>query len=164
MHGTQECLGNAHQLCLHEHLSLPDFYAVLSCMNYQTPFPSDIGKVSLARRCAQAVGVKWEDSGVAKCIEGKEGKRQGLAKEGYELLRENVEQTLEANVSKSCTIHIDSTIAKGGVRICQVDGGVWTGCDVSSSRLMWASANAQDGHAASDFVRVIEEEWKKLQK
>jgi hypothetical protein len=133
MHGTQECLGNAHQLCLHEHLSLPDFYAVLSCMNYQTPFPSDIGKVSLARRCAQTVGVNWEDSGVAKCIEGKEGKREGLAKEGYELLMDNVEQTLEANVSRSCTIRIDSTIAKGGVRNCQVDGGVWTGCDVSSS-------------------------------
>jgi hypothetical protein len=102
-------------------------------MNYQTPFPSDIGKVTLARRCAQTVGVNWEDSGVAKCIEGKEGKRKGLAKEGYELLRDNVEQTLEANVSRSCTIKIDSTIAKGGVRTCQVDGGVWTGCDVSSS-------------------------------
>jgi hypothetical protein len=102
-------------------------------MNYQTPVPSDIGKASLARRCAQTVGLNWEDSGVAKCIEGKEGKREGLAKEGYELLRDNVEQTLEANVSRSCTIRIDSTIAKGGVRTCQVDGGVWTGCDVSSS-------------------------------
>jgi hypothetical protein len=133
-------------------------------MNYQTPFPSDIGKVSLARRCAQTVGANWEDSGVAKCIEGKEGKREGLAKEGYELLRDNVEQTLEANVSRSCTIKIDSTIAKGGARTCQVDGGVWTGCDVSLSLLVLAEADEQDGHAASDFVRVIEEEWKKLQK
>jgi hypothetical protein len=133
-------------------------------MNYQTPFPSDIGKVSLARRCAQTVGVNWEESGVAKCIEGKEGKREGLAKEGYVLLRNNVEQTLEANVSRSCTIKIDSTIAKGGVRTCQVDGGVWTGCDVSPSPLIRTKADEQDGHAASDFVRVIEEEWKKLQR
>jgi len=29
---------------------------------------------------------------------------------------------------------------------------------------MWEQADEQDGHAASDFVRVIEEEWKKLQK
>jgi hypothetical protein len=29
---------------------------------------------------------------------------------------------------------------------------------------MRAKADEQDGHAASDFVRVIEEEWKKLQK
>lgn len=104
-------------------------------MNYQTPFPSDIGKVSLARRCAQTVGVKWEDSGVSKCIEGKESKREGLAKEGYELLRDNVKETLATNITKSCTIRIDSTIAKGGQRGCQVDGGVWTGCDVSSKLL-----------------------------
>jgi len=133
-------------------------------MNYQTPFPSDIGKVSLARRCAQTVGVNWEDSGVSKCIEGKEGKKEGLAKEGYELLRTNVEQTLEANVTRSCTIWIDSTIAKGGVRSCQVDGGVWTGCDVSHSSPNRCGADDQDGHAASDFVRVIEEEWASLQK
>lgn len=102
-------------------------------MNYQTPFPSDIGKISLARRCAQTVGVDWEDSGVQKCIEGNEGKREGLAKEGYELLRDNVETTLENNITRSCTIRIDSTVKKGGVRGCQVDGGVWTGCDVSLS-------------------------------
>jgi hypothetical protein len=29
---------------------------------------------------------------------------------------------------------------------------------------MPADVDEQDGHAASDFVRVIEEEWKKLQK
>jgi hypothetical protein len=100
-------------------------------MNYQTPFPSDIGKISLARRCAQTVGVNWEDSGVQGCIEGKEGKREGLAKEGYDLLRCNVEKTLETNITKSCTIRIQSTVKRGGVRTCQVDGGVWTGCDVS---------------------------------
>lgn len=130
-HGTLECLGNAHQLCMHKHLPLTDFYATLSCMDYQTPFPSDIGTIELAKRCAKTVGIDWEASGVGKCIEGKQGKREGLAKEGYELLWNSVDRTLRENVTKSCTIRIDSTIVKGGKRTCQVDDGVWTGCDVS---------------------------------
>ena len=100
-------------------------------MNYQTPFPSDIGRTELARRCAKAVGVDWEKSGVGRCIEGKEGKREGLAKEGYELLRENVVMTNKENVTTSCTIQIESKVAKEGKRTCVVDGGVWKGCNVS---------------------------------
>jgi hypothetical protein len=93
-------------------------------MNYQSPFPGDIGQISLAKRCTKAVGVDWEESGVGKCIEGKEGKREGLAKEGYELLKDNVEVTQATNITTSCTIRING-------RGCKVDDGVWTGCDVS---------------------------------
>jgi hypothetical protein len=117
---------------MHKHLSLTDFYATLSCMDYQTPFPSDIGTMDLAKRCAKTVGIEWESSGVGKCIEGKTGKREGLAREGYELLWDSVDRTFKENVTKSCTIRIDSKIVKGGKRVCQVDGGVWTGCDVST--------------------------------
>lgn len=108
-------------------------------MNYQTPFPSDIGRISLAKRCAKTVGVDWDKSGVGKCIEGTEGKLEGLAKEGYELLRDNVEVTNKENVSTSCTIRIDSRVAKEGVRTCVVDGGVWKGCNVSPSFFLLAT-------------------------
>lgn len=100
-------------------------------MNYQTPFPSDIGKVDFAKKCAKTVGVDWEGSGVAKCVEGKEGKHEGLAKEGYELVHRNTEWARSKNVSTSCTIRIDSSISKEGRRSCVVDNGVWKGCDVS---------------------------------
>jgi hypothetical protein len=117
---------------MHKHLPLTDFYAVLSCMNYQTPFPKDIGTVGLAKRCIKTVGLDWQSSGVGKCIEGKGDKSEGLAKEGYGLLVDSVDGTLADNVTTSCTIKIDSKIVKGGKRVCQVDGGVWSGCDVSS--------------------------------
>jgi hypothetical protein len=133
-------------------------------MNYQTPFPSDIGRIGLAKRCVKAVGIDWEKSGVGKCIEGKAEKHEGLGKEGYELLVKSVEETGRANISTSCTVRIDSKIAKEGTRGCVVDGGVWKGCNVSLNLPVSEiqEAHGQDGHAASDFVRVIEEEYKKL--
>lgn len=73
----------------------------------------------------EATKQDWE--GVRGCI-GSEGE---LKKEAKELFRKNVESTIRANVSRSCTIRIGSTI-KHGYRQCVVDGGVWKGCDVST--------------------------------
>lgn len=184
MHGDLECAGNAHQLCVHAHAPLDKFYATLTCMNFGN-FPGAIGTVALTRRCANTAGIDWWRSGVGKCIQGKRAEREGraaeryarltgtevklpaeprvedidpwaeadeldhLGHEGRRRLRESVKRTKEAGVSKSCTIRIESTI-KHSPRECIVDGGVWKSCD--------------DGHAASDFVRVITKEWENLQK
>jgi len=179
MHGDIECAGNAHQLCLAEHLDLKQFYASLSCMNFGS-FPGAIGTVALTRKCAETNGVDWWQSGVGRCIQGQRAEREGraarrlasrewnvqeaypavfdvddedaeleyLAHEARRLLRQSVRRTHKAEVTKSCTIDIASTIKHDRRRRCIVDGGVWKGCD--------------DGHAPADFVRVIEKEWKAL--
>ncbi|KAK4685793.1 hypothetical protein P7C73_g4352, partial [Tremellales sp. Uapishka_1] len=144
-HGPLECIGNAHQLCLQQHLPLETFYAVLSCMDFTTPFPDQIGSLELTKHCAEIAGVNWDESGVGRCIEGKKGK---LGKEAKRALWLNAKRTRETGVERSCTIEIQSTIVREKKRVCVVDGGVWTGCD--------------DGHTAADFVRVIEDEYKNL--
>lgn len=132
-HGERECIGNAHQLCLHKNLSLQDFYANIACQNYQD-FPGEIGSVAYTRRCAEASGVDWNGSGVGRCIERKE--KYGLGKEARKLLRNNVKRTEQSGVERSCTVVIASTVVKGGERRCVVDDGVWKGCDVSDQLLL----------------------------
>ncbi|KAL7419243.1 hypothetical protein Q5752_006080 [Cryptotrichosporon argae] len=203
-HGPAECAGNAHQLCASAHLSQPDFYAVLSCMNYGA-FPGSIGDERLVEKCVRTVGAEW--AAVGECITGSKGVGgddvdevgddeedededgdesddddvdewsvdedgsdyfdefeqdeheleededdwwTALGPEARKLLLANVKETATRNVTKSCTIRIDSTLVRGRARECVVDGGVWTGCD--------------DGHTAADFVRVIEAEWAELQR
>lgn len=151
-HGQLECLGNAHELCLHAHLPLSTFYATLACMNYQD-FPGDIGKVELTRRCAETNKVDWWGSGLGQCIEGKhngtstgtdmgeartraekgKGWKKLIAKEGHRRLLSSVKSTQEAGVTTSCTIEITSSVVQGGKRVCVVDAGVWKGCDVSAA-------------------------------
>lgn len=183
MHGDIECAGNAHQLCLQANLDLKEWFGVVTCMNYGK-FPGTVGTISTTRKCVETNGVDYWRSGVGPCIEGQKRDRQSrhaqnvaralqeggevlpqapmldedgepenmqpepLSKEARQRLRESVQKTKNDGVAKSCTIRIDSTIRRGGVRQCVVDGGVWKGCD--------------DGHSPSDFVRVIEEEFKNL--
>lgn len=145
-HGELECIGNAHQLCLLEHLPLSTFYANIACQNYQD-FPGKIGTLGLTKQCAQASKVDWEGSGVGRCVEGKtkrvgDGHEEGgesvevLGKEARRLLKKSVKRTAKRGVSTSCTVVVKSTLVKGGERRCVVDGGVWKGCDVSSTRLL----------------------------
>ncbi len=82
------------------------------------------------------------------------------------MLLRDVKKTQDSGVAKSCTIEIGSTLVKGGKRVCLVDGGVWTGCNVSDLHDDTVRCGAdlrQDGHTAADFVRVIEAEWANLQ-
>ena len=181
MHGDLECSGNAHQLCMNAHLALPQFYGALSCMNYGR-FPGAIGTLSLARRCVETAGGQWWETGLGRCIQGREAERQFriarrerireiqppvwameteadedeweakpeyLGKQARRRLRRSVQLTKKRGVTKSCTIHIESTL-KTSPRTCIVDGGVWKGCD--------------DGHEAADFVRVINKEWDELRR
>lgn len=178
MHGDIECAGNAHQLCVAAHTSLEQFYAVVSCMNYD--FPGAIGTVALTRRCSETAGIDWWGSGVGRCVQGKHAAHDGrsaqrlaaltgknqevmpqlwdvededaplehLGAEGKRRLHDSVARVHRAGVTKSCTIDITSTITHDKRRRCVVDSGVWKGCD--------------DGHTAADFVRVIKKEWKAL--
>ncbi|WWC86469.1 uncharacterized protein L201_001346 [Kwoniella dendrophila CBS 6074] len=164
-HGLEECIGNAQQLCLLNHLPIDKSYSIIQCQNYPSSFPRDIGNLDSLKKCVDTVGgVDWEKSGLAKCIEGKshsttitnnddkedKEKIKHLGKEAKKLLKKNINQTYEKEIKTSCTIDIDSTISgKQGRRRCIVDGGIWKGCD--------------DGHTAQDFIRVIEEEHKNLQ-
>jgi hypothetical protein len=66
--------GNIHQLCVQSHIpDLDTRYSFVTTQNYLTP--SRIGELDYAKRCAQAVRIDWEGSGVAKCVDGKEGTR-----------------------------------------------------------------------------------------
>ncbi|WVW82529.1 hypothetical protein I302_104540 [Kwoniella bestiolae CBS 10118] len=158
-HGTLECIGNAQQLCLYNHLPVDKAYAIVQCQNYPSDFPGSIGYLDSVKKCAKTVGVDWDQSGVGKCIErikhnstttgDVEEELKRLGKEAKKLLRKNIKETYDRNVTTSCTIDISSTIRSGGRRRCVVDSGVWRGCD--------------DGHTAQDFIRVIEEEYRNLQ-
>ncbi|WWC58803.1 uncharacterized protein I303_101347 [Kwoniella dejecticola CBS 10117] len=170
-HGQIECIGNAHQICLYEHLPVDKAYAVVQCQNYPSTFPKEIGSVESIQKCVKTVGIDWVNSGVGKCIQGKnfnqtletpqkhkgKDKPEGggddevklLGKEATQLLKRNIKEVYDKGITTSCTIDIDSTVNKAGKRRCVVDGGVWKGCD--------------DGHTAQDFIRVIEEEYKNLQ-
>jgi len=132
-HGALECAGNIHQLCVQSHVpSLLTRYSFLTTQNYLAP--SRIGELDYAKRCAAAVRIDWEGSGVAKCVQGREGTR---------LLKESAERTKEMGVSKSCTILIEG-------RVRCIHDGSWYDCD--------------EGHEVGDFVRSIEREWEKLQR
>lgn len=170
LHGELECIGNAHQICLQEHLDTATFYANIACQNYEN-FPGDIGKLALTRRCAETNKVDWWKSGVGQCIQGKkaehdDGKKAAekgkVGKEARRLLLDNVKNTLARGEKSTCVIEI-ATSKKQQRRRCKVDHGVWTGCDVSQYTLGGIQLISQDGHTATDFVRVIEEEWEALQ-
>lgn len=131
-HGSQECLGNAHQLCLQKHLPLPTFYASIACQNFQH-FPGDIGTVAFTRRCLEATKTDWWESGVGRCVEGKRSKKHKaghVGKEARKILLENVAETAKTNITRSCTVQIASS-EPDSPHTCVVDGGVWKGCDVS---------------------------------
>ncbi|ODN90211.1 hypothetical protein L198_06229 [Cryptococcus wingfieldii CBS 7118] len=163
-HGPKECVGNAHQLCLIQHLSgqqrgggkgVEEWFGGVECMNFPSDWPERVGEIAEVERCAKASG-GWDK--VESCIVGSKSEQGDaqkgedglyLTKEAKKLLRDNVKKTEEAGVKTSCTIDIASTLVSGGRRTCVVDGGVWKGCD--------------DGHTAADFVRVIEAEYKNLQ-
>lgn len=144
-HGSLECIGNAHELCLVKHLDPAQWYAALACLNFESPFPGKIGDVELTRRCVEATKLDWWGSGVGQCIQGKKAKKDDgqkakktnhLGKEARGLLLENVARTEQTSVTKSCTIVIDSTAGRGSTnRTCVIDGGAWIGCDVSWSEL-----------------------------
>ncbi|WRT64355.1 uncharacterized protein IL334_001287 [Kwoniella shivajii] len=178
-HGSLECIGNAHQLCLlnSDTVSIKKAYDIIQCQNYPSSFPKEIGTLQSIKECVRAERLDWYESGIGHCIEGKtkeENRRWDememdfsfsrgpvvddddddestpkLGKRAKRLLLENIKQVYDKGIKTSCTIDIDSTIISHQGR---------RRCIVDGG--VWKGCD--DGHTPQDFVRVIEDEYENL--
>jgi len=112
MHGTDECAGNVHELCVAKYTTSSSvWWPFLQCLNSQGR--DRIGTEKTAKDCAATTKIDWVGSGIEACVKGPEGPR---------LLRESVLHTIELGVKKSCTILISNKVR------C-IHDGVWSECD-----------------------------------
>jgi hypothetical protein len=110
--------GNIHQLCMQRHTfnstlsppsssadepyisssTLPPYWSFTLAQNFLDS--SRTGDLDYAKKCAKAVGVDWEESGVAKCV-GDAGAEDAMSggKEGQALLLESVERLVDLDVT-----------------------------------------------------------------
>jgi enoyl-CoA hydratase/carnithine racemase len=179
MHGDIECAGNAHQLCLQNHLDLSKFYAALTCMNYGS-FPGVIGSTALTRKCAETAGANWWKSGVGRCIQGQTAEREGLAaqrqaakeKKGSEIYPREFD-TDDEDASLEDLAHearrllrqsVRRTIKNEVTKSCTIDISIGSAAKDRSRCIVDRGAwvGCEEGHTPADFVRVIEREWKDL--
>ncbi|KAF2672318.1 hypothetical protein BT63DRAFT_369913 [Microthyrium microscopicum] len=113
MHGPNECLGNILQLCAAKLYPDPKQYLGFT---YCTMKQYDlIPQRSLIQECAAEYGIAF--SRLNDCASKDDG---GY---GMRLLRDSVERTRKAGVTKSCTVRVNETIW------CVRDGGEWKECD-----------------------------------
>ncbi|EJF61129.1 hypothetical protein BD309DRAFT_947563 [Dichomitus squalens] len=136
MHGSNECAGNVQELCAIKYAPFQQWWPFVQCQNFQGRY--EVGKPETALKCAKAADLDWENSGVGACA-GLSG--DGKGEEGIRLLQKSVVETRLLGVEKSCTVIIN------GKQVCIRDGA-WKQCE--------------GGHAPSDFIRQIEEEFDKL--
>ncbi|CAO1626260.1 unnamed protein product [Jaminaea pallidilutea] len=146
-HGPQECWGNIHQLCV-QHALRPsragrDFnlspsaaqrkvWDFIQCQDYDGI--RNIGSEALAQQCLRTIkGPEWEKDGIVDCVRGPLGKQ---------LLRDSVRDSRRRGIEKSATIQLE-----GEGTICVRDGGEWKDCP--------------GGHETADFVRQIEDAWRR---
>lgn len=112
MHGTAECDGNKHQLCLQHHLPAADnrkFFQALLCHS-----KGHVNDVTHLQTCMKEVGVDASaQAEVLKCID---------STLGTSLQVKSAKQVKANSVVKSCTVYID------GVKRCIRDGGRWYDC------------------------------------
>ncbi|KAH8105958.1 hypothetical protein BXZ70DRAFT_917558 [Cristinia sonorae] len=135
-HGPAECAGNVHELCAQKYEPFAKWWRFVLCQNSQNE-RSKIGTPGVTLGCAAQAGIDWTAS--AGVCAGPNGAANG--EEGLRLLRESVEVTKSLNITKSCTIIINSK------QVCIRDS-TWYSCE--------------GGHRVVDFVRQIEEEYEKL--
>lgn len=139
--------GNIHQLCV-QHALRPSragkdydlspsaaqrkVWDFVQCQNYDGL--AQIGTDALAKQCLGLVkGPKWEgEDGIGACANGDEGRA---------LLRDSVQVSKKRGIIKSATIQLE------GKTTCVRDGGEWKECP--------------GGHETRDFVRQIEEAWRR---
>ncbi|PCH41160.1 hypothetical protein WOLCODRAFT_69436 [Wolfiporia cocos MD-104 SS10] len=136
MHGPEECAGNVQELCVMKYAPAEHFWEFVQCQNYQGR--EKIGLPETALQCANSAKIDWEGSGAGTCT-GLDG--SGKAAEGVQLLQDSVKATRELGIQKSCTIMIN------GKQVC-IHDGTWKQCE--------------NGHSVHDFVRQINEEYRKL--
>ncbi|KAF8974937.1 hypothetical protein BGZ46_009586, partial [Entomortierella lignicola] len=136
-HGPLECAGNTQQLCFKKYF--PDhqiwvpYVVALNSLD-----PRRIGEPEYASEVAEKIVGDDNDNvpllrNVKECSE---------SQEGFDLLVESVQNTIDHGVSTSCTVFIE------GKKRCVVDGGVWRECP--------------EGSSVADFVRSIKEAASRL--
>ncbi|KAI0322439.1 hypothetical protein OF83DRAFT_731405 [Amylostereum chailletii] len=135
-HGSDECAGNVQQLCVAKYRPLKTWWAFVMCQNYQGK--DKIGRADIALKCARTAGIDWETSDVGQCA-GLDG--SGTGEEGIELLKQSSAYTKELLIERSCTILINEE------HVC-IHDGTWKECE--------------NGHSATDFIRQIETEYRKI--
>ncbi|RMZ76016.1 hypothetical protein DV738_g5165, partial [Chaetothyriales sp. CBS 135597] len=130
MHGPSECLGNIIELCAAKEYPDPKLY--LGFTNCLTTDYARIPDRDLVSWCALEHGIDFEK--INDCISGED--------EGISLLRSSVERSRDNNVTKSCTVRLNSEIR------CIHDGGKWYDCPGGSS--------------VEDLVRDVEDLYSSL--
>ncbi|KAH9220227.1 hypothetical protein DL95DRAFT_433406 [Leptodontidium sp. 2 PMI_412] len=112
MHGSEECMGNIIELCAAKLYPDPKIYLGFTmCLSrdYQ-----DIPQESLVRDCALEHGM--ESNKLDECaVEENGGTALGM-------LRDSVRRSIDAGVTKSCTVRLNEEI------YCIKDGGKWKDC------------------------------------
>lgn len=116
-HGPDECLGNILELCA-AHL-YPDVKTYLGFTMCLTSDYHQIPEEALVKDCALEHGVDFAK--LNDCASRDDGAY------GQDLLRESVNRTAQAGVSRSCTVRLDNEIR------CIRDGGEWKNCDGGST-------------------------------
>lgn len=132
MHGPEECLGNIIILCA-EHL-YPSTILYLGFANCLITAYEKIPERDHIEHCALEHGLDFGK--INQCISDDSG-------EGVGLLRDSVERTSLAGVTKSCTIRL------GGEEYCVIDGGRWKGCK-------------EGRRGVDDLIDKVERQWDKL--
>lgn len=111
-HGPGECMGNILELCAH-HL-YPDPKIYLGFTMCLTRDYKSIPQRELVEDCALEHAIDFEK--LNDCA----AKDDGAI--GMGMLRESVQRTANAGVTKSCTVRLNNEI------YCIRDGGQWTDC------------------------------------
>jgi len=112
MHGPQECMGNIIELCSAKLYPDPKIYLGFTmCLSrdYQ-----EIPQESLVKDCALEHGIDFDE--LDKCAVEENG---GTA---MAILRDSVRRSIDAGVTKSCTVRLNEDI------YCIRDGGKWKDC------------------------------------
>ncbi|OCL06626.1 hypothetical protein AOQ84DRAFT_296636 [Glonium stellatum] len=133
MHGQTECLGNILELCAASLYPDPKIYLGFTmCLsrNYK-----DIPERDLVQDCALEHGIDFDN--LNHCVSRDDGAF------AMGMLRDSVERSAEANVTKSCTIRLNNEIR------CIRDDGKWKDC--------------KDGFTPEDLVRDINNLYKTAQ-
>lgn len=118
MHGQEECAGNVQELCAAKYHPTSEWWSFVQCQNFQGR--DNIGTPETALNCANAAGIDWENGKAGQCA-GKDGR----GAEGIQLLQQSVNDSIAAEIQKSCTIIIN------GRQVCIRDGN-WYNCEVCS--------------------------------
>ncbi|KAI8679832.1 hypothetical protein NCS57_00262100 [Fusarium keratoplasticum] len=112
MHGPSECMGNIIELCARE--LYPDPKINLGFIMCLTRDYEHIPDRSLIEDCALEHAIDFQK--LNDCAVKEDGAH------GLDLLRNSIQRTADAGVTKSCTIRLDGQI------YCIRDGGEWSDC------------------------------------